>query len=52
MKEVVSEKQSRQIFVKNLNFDTREEQLSQMFSDANIGGTVKAVTIIRRSDTG
>ena len=30
-KEEVQERQSRQIFVKNLNFDTREEQLQQVF---------------------
>ena len=51
-KDDVQERQQRQIFVKNLNFDTREEQLKQVFDDAHTGGRVKAVTIIRRSDTG
>ena len=50
--EVTTEKQSRQIFVKNLNFETREEQLQQVFAEAKTGGQVKAVTIIRRTDTG
>ena len=50
-KDDVREKQTRQIFVKNLNFDTREEQLKQVFADAKTGGTVKAVTIIRNSAT-
>ena len=35
-----------------MNFDTREEQLKAAFEEANTGGRVKAVTIIRRSDTG
>ena len=38
--------------MKNLNFDTREEQLKQVFTEAKTDGKVKAVTIIRRSDTG
>jgi len=51
-KEEVQERQKRQIFVKNLNFDTREEQLRSVFQEANTGGQVKAVTIIRKSETG
>lgn len=51
-KEDVMARQSRQIFVKNLNFETREEQLNEAFVDAKTGGKVKAVTIIRKSDTG
>ena len=35
-----------------MNFDTREEQLEQVFNEAKTGGRVKAVTIIRRSETG
>ena len=46
------DKQTRQIFVKNLNFETREEQMRQVFSEANTGGQVKAVTIIRNSESG
>lgn len=38
--------------MKNLNFDTREEQLKATFEGAFTGGRVKAVTIIRRTDTG
>jgi multiple RNA-binding domain-containing protein 1 len=45
----VQERQKRQIFVKNLNFDTREEQLETLFKEAGI--VPKSVTIIRRSDT-
>ena len=48
--EDIKAKQKRQIYVKNLNFDTREEQLKQAFVEAKIG-KVKAVTIIRKSDT-
>ena len=51
-KEDVQERQSRQIFVKNLSFNTREEQLRAVFEEAKLRGEVKAVTIIRRSDTG
>ena len=35
-----------------MNFDTREEQLKQVFTEAKTDGKVKAVTIIRRSETG
>jgi multiple RNA-binding domain-containing protein 1 len=45
----VQDRQQRQIFVKNLNFDTREEQLETIFKDANI--PFKTIKIIRRSDT-
>lgn len=51
-KDDVQDRQQRQIFVKNLNFDTREEQLKATFEGAFTGGRVKAVTIIRRTDTG
>ena len=55
-KEQVLEQQQRQIFVKNLNFDTREEQLQQVFQECFTGKSkdekVKAVTIIRKADTG
>jgi len=37
--------------VKNLNFETREEALRQVFAEAKTGGTVKTVTIIRNSET-
>ena len=43
-------KQSRQIFVKNLNFDTIEAQLEAVFKEADIG-KVKAVKIVRKADT-
>lgn len=46
----VSEKQQRQIFVKNLNFKTNELPLEELFKKADIG-KVKAVKIVRRSDT-
>lgn len=45
----VQDRQQKQIFVKNLNFDTREEQLETMCKEAKI--PIKAVKIIRRSDT-
>ena len=45
----VQQRQKRQIFVKNLNFDTREEQLETLFKAAGL--PVKAVKIIRRADT-
>lgn len=47
--EEVKDRQMRQIFVKNLNFDTREEQLETLFKESKI--PFKAVKIIRRSDT-
>ena len=47
--EEVKDRQIRQIFVKNLNFDTREEQLEALFKESKI--PFKAVKIIRRSDT-
>lgn len=47
--DTVQDRQRRQIFVKNLNFDTREEQLETLFKEAGI--PPKAVKIIRRSDT-
>lgn len=50
VKEEVQEKQTRQIFVKNLNFKTVELQLEKLFKDAKIG-KVRAVKIVRRSDT-
>lgn len=37
--------------MKNLNFETREEALKQVFAEAKTGGTVKTVTIIRNSET-
>lgn len=37
--------------MKNLNFETREEALRQVFAEAKTGGTVKTVTIIRNSET-
>ena len=39
----------RQIYVKNLNFDTREEQLEEAFKESNIG-TIKSVKIVRKSE--
>jgi len=44
------EKQQRQIFVKNLNFDTTEAQLEIVFKEAKISGKVKSVKIVRRAD--
>ena len=41
------EKQEKQIYVKNLNFDTREEQIEAVFREAKVG-EVKKVTVIRR----
>ena len=42
-------KMQRQIYVKNLNFDTREEQLEEAFRESNIG-TIKSVKIVRKSE--
>ena len=47
--EDVKDRQQRQIFMKNLNFNTREEQIETLFKDAKI--PFKAVKIIRRTDT-
>ena len=41
------DKQEKQIYVKNLNFDTREEQIEAVFKEAKVG-EVKKVTVIRR----
>lgn len=35
-----------------MNFETREEQLQQVFAEAKTGGRVKAVTIIRQKPSG
>ena len=46
--EEVKDRQQRQIFVKNLNFNTREEQVETLLKESKI--PFKAVKIIRRSD--
>lgn len=47
----MKEKGERTVFIKNLNFNTTEEQIDKLFKESNLKGKVLSVKIVRRKDT-
>lgn len=45
-----AQNRSKTVFIKNLNFATKEEDLESIFRNANLKGKVLSVKIVRRSD--
>jgi RNA recognition motif-containing protein len=44
------ENREKTVFIKNLNFTTTENQIEEIFSNANLKGKVLSVKIVRNKD--
>lgn len=50
VEEQEGQSRSKTVFIKNLNFTTKEEEVEAIFRNANLKGKVLSVKIVRRSD--